>query len=330
MSTSVLNKTKNPIYVKPETYINNIGSINDNNVTYYFKKVELSDINRIKYFIEKSIERTVDYTLGGIFMWVDYFNYEFCIREDTLYLRGIIPETGMPFFHLPLVIDNVHQTAHADRQTIFSIKSHFAGFKVLEFSEIESSVVKDGLFDSVVYNDYSYGREYIYTIDQFDGFKGKKMEKKRNHLNKFCRMYPEYHIEMIDEKMKAEIMSFNQEFQKLSEEDDTGIYENRMSDYIIQNYELFNFDGIVIRIGNRIAGYTFGEKVGDTFYVHVEKGYHEYDGIYQALASNLCQIVKTKYPDILYVNREEDMGEPQLIKSKESYHPYKYIFKNYF
>lgn len=32
--------------------------------------------------------RTCDFSIGGIYMWVDYFGYEYCIFQDTLFIKG--------------------------------------------------------------------------------------------------------------------------------------------------------------------------------------------------------------------------------------------------
>ena len=68
-----------------------------------------------------------------------------------------------------------------------------------------------------------------------------------------------------------------------------------------------------------MAGFSFGETVNDTLYVHIEKSRRHCDGCYQTLTNRFAQRYCT--PDTAFVNREEDMGIEGLRKAKRSYHP---------
>lgn len=95
----------------------------------------------------------------------------------------------------------------------------------------------------------------------------------------------------------------------------------------LASYFVYGFTGIVIRIDGKVAGFTFGEPNGDTFFVHVEKGDIEYRGIYQALSSAMARLVRKLLPEVAYLNREDDMGFEALKSSKMSYHPILFIDK---
>ena len=52
--------------------------------------------------------------------------------------------------------------------------------------------------------------------------------------------------------------------------------------------------------------------------IHVEKAHMDYEGSYQVI-NNL--FLKNSFEDVIYVNREQDLGVPGLRRAKESYKP---------
>ncbi|MDE5869746.1 MAG: phosphatidylglycerol lysyltransferase domain-containing protein [Muribaculaceae bacterium] len=170
-------------------------------------------------------------------------------------------------------------------------------------------------------------QEYMYNIEQFIKFSGKKMEKKRNHLNYFMNHFSDYQMEILDGTQNDELIEFNDKFNLYHKDDETFDYESTAIGKAIEDYNLYPFFGLLLRYDGNIIGYTFGEVVGDTFIIHAEKGDIEYRGVYQALSSLLSREIQEKYPHVRYLNREDDMDNEYLRKSKLSYHPTKFIAK---
>ena len=77
--------------------------------------------------------------------------------------------------------------------------------------------------------------------------------------------------------------------------------------------------------GGRILGFSVMEKIGDTLMIHIEKGLPAVRGIYPMLVT----LEANAYPDVRFVNREEDDGNEGLRRSKQSYHPVRLLQKYY-
>ena len=78
----------------------------------------------------------------------------------------------------------------------------------------------------------------------------------------------------------------------------------------------------------RLVGFTVGEVISsDTFCTHFEKTYTDIDGAYTMLCREMARMVMAKHPDVRYVNREDDMGNPALRTSKLSYKPEEILIK---
>jgi hypothetical protein len=87
----------------------------------------------------------------------------------------------------------------------------------------------------------------------------------------------------------------------------------------LRNRRELNMVGGVIRIENRIAALTLGEKSGDDmFIIHFEKALADFEGAYQIINQ---QFIIHELSEYTYVNREEDLGIEGLRRAKESYHP---------
>ena len=80
-----------------------------------------------------------------------------------------------------------------------------------------------------------------------------------------------------------------------------------------------------IYIDNNLEAFTFGELLNpDTFVVHVEKANPEIRGLYTAINK---LFLENEFPDVEFVNREEDLGLEGLRQAKLSYKPIKLVEK---
>ena len=59
----------------------------------------------------------------------------------------------------------------------------------------------------------------------------------------------------------------------------------------------------------------------DTFDIHFEKALDIADGAYAAINQGFAAYLRDKYPHLLWLNREDDMGLEGLRKAKLSYNP---------
>ena len=94
----------------------------------------------------------------------------------------------------------------------------------------------------------------------------------------------------------------------------------------LNNLEVLNIQGGLIRINGEVEAFTFGEKQNDELViVHVEKANPEIRGLYTVINQ---EFIQHNWTDVKYVNREEDMGKEGLRKAKESYNP-EFMVKKY-
>ena len=87
----------------------------------------------------------------------------------------------------------------------------------------------------------------------------------------------------------------------------------------IDHFAQLQMQGGILRLDGRIIAFTLGCQSGpDTMVVQIEKADGTIDGAYQMINR---EFVKTFAPQIVYVNREEDLGLPGLRQAKRGYKP---------
>ena len=123
-----------------------------------------------------------------------------------------------------------------------------------------------------------------------------------------------------------EVRAFFQELiEQRSKEGDTAREEEEKVFEVLDRFEEYGFLGGILRVQGKIVGLSMGEIVRDTLFVHIEKANTELSGIYQKLVQCFAREFVTE--DVRYINREEDVGDPGLRKSKMSYRPLKLLEK---
>ena len=87
-------------------------------------------------------------------------------------------------------------------------------------------------------------------------------------------------------------------------------------------YRELQLDGGILRVNGEAIAFTIGERLSrDTYVVHFEKSISDLRGTYPMINREFVRHICEKYPEIQYINREEDMGLENLRKAKRSYYP---------
>ena len=167
--------------------------------------------------------------------------------------------------------------------------------------------------------------DYVYNIDDLADLKGKKYQKKRNHVNRFRALHPQWRVESLSRENIPSVQEMlGQWFELRQQEDPTAGFnmEKLALERALKHYEELKLDGLVLFDGDRILAFSIASRLSsDTFDVHFEKAREDADGAYAAINQALAQYLREKYPDIRYLDREEDMGLEGLRKAKLSYYP---------
>lgn len=284
-----------------------------------FNLVELSDKKTIDiYFENNDIYRNCDFCFTNLFAWKCKFNTKFSIINHTLFIRYepspnihayMIPIGKMPLEKsLNLIIEDAKV-----RNTPFMIK----GITNEMWKNIEE--LMPGLFKLEHDRDND---EYIYLTEKLLRLKGKKLQSKRNHINRFKSENPSWEYLRLTTKTELdECVEMLNEWENLNTEkaQESLRYDYLATREMLDNFHELNLSGGMIRVNGKIIAFTLGEQLTeDTFVVHVEKAFSDINGAYAIINQ---QYVEHEASGYLYINREEDMGFEYLRKAKMSYCP---------
>lgn len=173
--------------------------------------------------------------------------------------------------------------------------------------------------------------DYVYAIDDLADLAGKKYHAKRNHLNRFEEAHPDYRVEAIDrDNIGAAEQMVAKWYRTRLAENPNGDYQMEQAalDRAFRHYEELGLEGLMLLDGDEVLAVTIGSFMSeDTVDVQFEKARSDVQGAYAAINCSFARYIREKYPNVRYLDREEDMGLEGLRKAKRSYHPHHMIEK---
>lgn len=167
--------------------------------------------------------------------------------------------------------------------------------------------------------------DYVYSIEDLAMLKGRKFQKKRNHLNKFRENHPDCQVvELTSDNLDLARELADDWYAHRLAQDPQGDYhlEQRALRRAFTCWDALGLEGIALMDHGCCIAFTMASPLsGDTFDVHFEKAREDIDGAYNAINQAFAAHLQQKYPTLRYLNREDDMGIPGLRQAKLSYNP---------
>lgn len=299
----------------------------DNTTPLVFKPVEYKDTDMLRRFLCNAPTKSCDFTVGGIVIWKEFFKYEFCVLENTLFIKSLCEDgSGRESFLIPI------GSLPIDRS--IELLKEYCELNGIPF--ILTAVPEDMLdsittFSPTHITELDNWGDYIYNAQSLATLSGKHYNKKRNHVNRFIIENPQYSVEAIDNQNIEDLRNFFStlgiESKKADEE--MADFEWQCCEDTLNHYKELGMEGVCLRDNNKnIVAFTLGEVLGDTLVIHIEKMEHLVPGAGETINKMYAERMTLLHPEIKYINREDDAGDPGLRFAKESYHPL-YILKKF-
>lgn len=285
-----------------------------------FEAVHEEDVYLIESFLKLSSYQESNHNIVNMFMWKSWFPLWKHVNENFLLLLGKYQENY--FLYMPLCAAEYRHEALKAAITLFEradIPFHLSCYT----EEIKNEVLQ--LFPDLHVIEIRDGFDYIYEKEKIITLSGKKLQKRRNHLNYFVKNY-EHRVEFCDIKdYLDECTSFLSNWK--SDMKDEFFQNERMgTEYLLTHFHLFPAWGACLLIDGKVEGFIIGSYANeDMIQLNVEKANDEYRGIYQYLER---EFLKSCNMNVKWVNREDDMGYENLRKAKMANQP-EYFIKKY-
>lgn len=291
-----------------------------------FQPITISAMEHIMPFLELENGRTTDYSYLGMLMWTDRFDYQYEIVENTLFIKGRLEDDRRCVaFSLPLGDMN-------SERWMATLRNYCHQQRIkLRFSAIpEHAVPIIQKYLPTQVHELTQWADYIYDAKTLSSLSGKKMGKKRNHVNKFMKLFSDkFHFRPITPDDIPQLLKFMDHIAVEADNNESANSERELTRTVLEIYSEIadNVEGAILTVNDEICAFTIGDIKGDTLYIHIEKALREFDGAAETINKLFAEAMTQKYPNLKYINREDDAGDPGLRKSKQSYYPIKLLSK---
>ncbi len=288
-----------------------------------FEPVETLDRKKYREQVKRCVFSTpsCEYAYANLYAYADAYQTAWVQTDEGLFIRM---NDGAAYRYLcPIASDENFESA------VKRLKSHASqgGEESLHLLCLpKRAVEKLSACESDVLVDTDRGHaDYLYETARLVTFSGKALHAKKNHLNRFFALYGDsycYRPIATSDDVDA-CFAFNDAWYALNEgESDAALSAERTAvTKMLEGFERLGLYGGMLYVGDRLCAYTLASDNYDgaeTLCVHVEKGLYDVVGVYPAIVSEFLKHVGGAYR---LVNREDDLGDEGLRRSKLSYQP---------
>jgi len=283
-----------------------------------FRKAAMADKSWIEELVCSAGVRGAEYNFNNIFMWDRAYGPTVARIGGRLLIKvGGEKSTRYAFpvgtGELEPVVDALLEDA-----ALRGGKLVLRGVTEEQVSELEA--LYPGEFETVFDEN---GSDYLYLAERLAGLSGKKLHAKRNHIHRF-EEENDWSFEPVNEANLAECAALERLWVRENTAEKHMDYSDE-NDAIARMFTHFSELGMVgglLRSSGRPVAFTVGSRLSkDTFDTHYEKAYADIQGAYQMVNREFARMLRAKYPELVYINREEDMGLENLRHAKRSYYP---------
>jgi len=282
-----------------------------------FKPIELGDRIELDPVFRDYQPQTSEWTFTNFFIWRQYYRFQWSRRGDHL-LFLCNPADHEPYFLMPLGRPPRMEAAKAALDWL-----------VREARTSNPSIQKaDGRFAEEARMDGSLRitpqREhfdYIYASSDLVSLVGRKYHSKKNFVNRFEKNHPGMRYIPLTENLSPECMRV---LERWCRDRDCGGNPVLRAEYdavrqAFIHYHSLDLAGGAILIDGKVEAFTLGGQLNaETAVVHVEKADPDIQGLYAVINQ---RFVAERWASVLWINREQDLGEENLRKAKLSYQP---------
>ncbi|WP_039766285.1 DUF2156 domain-containing protein [Caldicellulosiruptor sp. F32] len=290
-----------------------------------FYKIDISDKRIFDEYFKAFQPEIADLTFTNLFMWDPFYDINFT-EEDGFLLIMAKPYNQPPFLHGPVGVDtNKLPIVIEKAKKYFETQGYKFMLKRASRKTIDMLTQCGMKFESLLERDLS---DYVYKVQDLVQLKGKKYHAKKNHINKFLRLYGErYEVKKIDDEIVRLCWDFECEwYEKRNGQNDVGLtFEKLAIERAIKNFDKLSYEGMIVFIDGEVKAFTFGEPLNkNTVVIHIEKADPDVEGLYTFINN---RFLIEFWQNFEFVNREEDLGKEGIRKAKMSYHPFKFAEK---
>ncbi len=290
-----------------------------------FKRLSLAEKESYESVLFSVPERSCEYSFANLYLWG---------RQEVAFLYGC----AVFFSHFGGKSVYPYPIGPGDRRcaveaVIADARERGIPCRIVGLTEADQQELEGWFPGQFLFHTDRDSYDYVYDIHALADLAGKKLQKKRNHVNKFQSRYPDWRVRPLEPcHLEGAMHMVNDWYLDRIHADPAHNYmlENIAMVRSFRSFEALDFEGIALEAEGKIVAVTMATRLSPTvFDVHFEKAREEYEGAYAMINRELARYLREKYPQVLYLNREDDMGLEGLRRAKLSYLPHHMGVKNW-
>lgn len=286
-----------------------------------FKPIQAVDIDQLAPFFCQRPNKTCDSVFLDSFLWRKYYHVQFAISEGKA-IQWLMEEEGIKHSAMPMCREEdlprcfQEMVDYFNKELKLPFRIYLADEEAVEYLHLRES-------GDFVVTEQEDLKDYLYDGDAMRSLSGKKLHKKKNHLNGFLKEYDgRYVFRRLCCSDRDDVWRFLDKWRetKGDEAEDHLDYEVEGIHEILKNCSHLNVRMSGVYIDGQLEAFTIGSynPFESMAVIHIEKANPEIRGLYQFINQ---QFLINEFPEAKLVNREDDLGQEGLRHAKMSYNP---------
>lgn len=283
-----------------------------------FSRLQLAQKAQYEDILFACGSRSCEYCFDNLYLWG---------RQEAAFFPG-----GIAFFsHFYGKSVYPYPIGTGDRRAVLEAiledaRSRGIPCRITSMTQAETQELESWFPGKFLFRPDRDGFDYVYAIDDLADLKGRKFQKKRNHVHKFRASHPDcLSVPLEKENLPQAQEMVAQWFRQRLAEDPHGDYllEQIALSRAFRHFEALGMEGLMLVENGQVLAVTLASRLSEnTMDVHFEKAREDVDGAYAAVNCEFARYLRLKHPELAFLNREDDLGLPGLRQAKLSYQPH--------
>lgn len=283
-----------------------------------FSRLQLAQKAQYEDILFACGSRSCEYSFANLYLWGR--------QEAAFFPEGIAFFShfyGKSVYPYPIGTGNRRAILEA---VLEDAKSRGIPCRITSMTQAETEELESWFPGRFLFRPDRDGFDYVYAIDDLADLKGRKFQKKRNHVHKFQASHPGcLSVPLEKENLPQAQEMVAQWFRQRLAEDPHGDYllEQIALSRAFRHFEALGMEGLMLVENGQVLAVTLASRLSEnTMDVHFEKAREDVDGAYAAVNCEFARYLRLKHPELAFLNREDDLGLPGLRQAKLSYQPH--------
>jgi len=279
-----------------------------------FSPLSLEAVQTIKPDLQLLKDGMSELTFGSLYFFRNFYKYKISrFNEHTVLFLG--EDRQKPFFFTigaPLPVS-----------TIKELYGGCAYWKLISESYLNTNEAFFRNFKESPTEDRD-NFDYLYTRLSLSTLSGKQLHKKKNHVNGFLSNYPDFTLKKLDTDTKKDASKILDIW--AAEQTDLQGTDYEAAQQALSLPQIADFLSLILYVQGVPVAWCLAELAaqGTIAVVHFEKARTDFRGSYQYINYAFAQSLPEQ---VIYINREQDLGDEGLRHAKMSYKPEGFVKK---